>query len=50
MQKTLCFTGPRPKKLYGYNREEFIITGITYPIGVGTMSITGSNIKELPET
>ena len=35
---------------YGYNREEFIITGITYPIGVGTMSITGSNIKELPET
>ena len=35
---------------YGYNREEFIITGITYPIGIGTMSITGSNIKELPET
>lgn len=23
MQKTLCFTGPRPKKLYGYNREEY---------------------------
>lgn len=34
---------------YGYNREEFIITGITYPIGVGTMTINGSNIKELPE-
>lgn len=34
---------------YGYNREEFIITGMTYPIGVGTMTINGSNIKELPE-
>lgn len=35
---------------YGYDRQEFIITAITYPIGVGTMSISGSSIKELPET
>lgn len=34
---------------YQYDRQEFIITAITYPIGVGTMSISGSNIKELPE-
>nr|DAU31777.1 MAG TPA: protein of unknown function (DUF5048) [Caudoviricetes sp.] len=34
---------------YGYDRQEFIITSITYPIGLGTMSISGSNIKELPE-
>lgn len=34
---------------YQYNRQEFIITAITYPIGVGTMSISGSSIKELPE-
>lgn len=35
---------------YQYDRQEFIITAITYPIGVGTMSISGSNIKELPES
>lgn len=35
---------------YNYDREEFIITSITYPIGVGTMTISGSNIKELPES
>lgn len=34
---------------YQYDRQEFIITAITYPIGVGTMSISGSSIKELPE-
>lgn len=34
---------------YKYDRQEFIITSITYPIGVGTMSISGSSIKELPE-
>lgn len=34
---------------YGYDRQEFIITAITYPIGIGTMTINGSNIKELPE-
>lgn len=35
---------------YQYDRQEFIITAITYPIGVGTMSISGSSIKELPES
>ena len=34
---------------YQYDRQEFIITAITYPIGVGTMSISGCSIKELPE-
>ena len=34
---------------YKYDRQEFIITSITYPIGVGTMSISGSSIRELPE-
>lgn len=34
---------------YQYDRQEFIITAITYPIGAGTMSISGSSIKELPE-
>lgn len=45
LDNTFTLTHP----YYGYNREEFIITSITYPIGVGTMSISGSNIKELPE-
>lgn len=34
---------------YQYDRQEFIITAITYPIGVGKMSISGCSIKELPE-
>ena len=34
---------------YQYDRQEFIITAITYPIGVGTMSLSGRSIKELPE-
>lgn len=32
-----------------YLQEEFIITSITYPIGLGEMQISGSSIKELPE-
>lgn len=34
---------------YNYNMEEFLITSLTYPIGLGTMTISASNIKELPE-
>ena len=46
LDNTFSLTDP----FYRYDREEFIITAITYPLGVGNMSITGSNIKELPET
>lgn len=46
LDNTFSLTHP----YYNYNREEFIITSITYPIGVGTMTISGSNIKELPES
>lgn len=46
LDNTFTLTHP----YYNYYREEFIITAITYPMGVGTMSITGSNIKELPES
>lgn len=35
---------------YGYERQDFLATSITYPIGVGTMQISGTNIKELPES
>lgn len=46
LDNTFSLTDP----FYNYDREEFIITAITYPLGSGNMSITGSNIKELPET
>lgn len=46
LDNTFSLTDP----FYNYNREEFIITAITYPLGSGNMQITGSNIKELPET
>ena len=46
LDNTFSLTDP----FYRYDREEFIITAITYPLGAGNMSITGSNIKELPET
>lgn len=46
LDNTFTLTDP----FYRYDREEFIITAITYPLGAGNMSITGSNIKELPET
>lgn len=34
---------------YNYYLEEFIVTNITYPLGLGTMSISASSLKELPE-
>lgn len=34
---------------YNYYLEEFIITSISYPLGLGTVTINASNIKELPE-
>ena len=46
LDNTFSLTDPS----YNYDREEFIITAITYPLGSGNMQITGSNIKELPET
>lgn len=33
---------------YKIIKETFLIQSITYPIGIGTMSISGTNLKELP--
>ena len=33
---------------YGIQKESFLIQSLTCPIGIGTMSLSGSNIKELP--
>ena len=34
---------------YKFYKENFVISSLTFPLGVGTMQISGSNIKELPE-
>lgn len=33
----------------GYETENFIVSGLSIPIGLGTITINGSNIGELPE-
>lgn len=33
---------------YKIIKESFLIQSLTCPIGIGTMSLSGSNIKELP--
>jgi hypothetical protein len=35
-------------KFYNFDRQEFFIQSITFPIGLGTMSLQGIKIQELP--